>query len=94
MTVLCDLQGGISRWPGDGALIFAGSPSHKFNLWIPERDSSDSQAVLRLIETRYSGRGRGYVYVSGPASLYQPAETGKPQIVLTQAGQLADLPPG
>ncbi len=64
MTVLCDLQGGINR-RGSGALIYAGSLTQKFNLWIPDRGSQSSQDILRLIETRYSGHGRGYVYVSG-----------------------------
>ncbi|NOZ68732.1 MAG: thermonuclease family protein, partial [Deferribacteres bacterium] len=93
ITVFCDLQGGIHKRAGNGALIYAGSIRHKFNLWIPEIDSPPSQEILNLIENRYAGRGRGYVYVSGRASLYPP-EYGKPQIVLTSAGQLSDLPPG
>jgi len=94
ITVLCDLQGGISKWPGDGALVFAGSPKHKFNLWIPNRDSKSAQAILNLIETRYSGHGRSYVYVSGKANLFPPTDTGKPQIVLTDFVQLSDIPTG
>ena len=94
VTVFCDLQGGINKWPGNGALVFAGSPTHKFNLWVPDRDSPPAQAILNLIETRYSGRGRGYVYVSGKANLYPPNYSGKPQIVLTDVAQLSDLPPG
>ena len=87
ITVFCDLQGGINKWPGNGALIYAGSKSHKFNLWIPDRDSAAAQTILRLIETRYANSGRSYVYVSGQASLYH----GKPQIVLTDVNQLADF---
>ena len=94
MTVLCDLQGGVSRWPGGGALIFAGSIAHKFNLWIPDRESPDALQILRLIERRYTGYGRGYVYVSGAASRYPENDTGKPQMVLTDVAQLSDLPPG
>ncbi|MDJ0688978.1 MAG: hypothetical protein QNJ41_10745 [Xenococcaceae cyanobacterium MO_188.B32] len=89
ITVFCDLQGGINKWPGNGALIYGGSKSHKFNLWIPDRDSAAAQTILRLIETRYANSGRSYVYVSGQASLYH----GKPQIVLTDVNQLADSPP-
>ncbi len=91
ITVFCDLQGGINKWPGNGALIYAGSKSHKFNLWIPDRDSTAAQTVLRLIETRYANSGRGYVYVSGQASLYPSNSDGKPQIVLTDVNQLADF---
>ena len=91
MTVLCDLQQGINLWTGNGALIYAGSPQQKFNLWIPDRDSAAAQGLLALIQTRYAGESkRNYVYVSGKAKLYQ----GKPEIVLSDIGQLADLPPG
>lgn len=94
MTVLCDLQGGISRWPGGGALIFAGSITHKFNLWIPDRESPEALDILSLIERRYAGQGRGYVYVSGEASRYPDNASGKPQIVLSDASLISDLPPG
>ncbi len=94
LTVLCDLQSGVNKWSGNGALIYAGSLQHKFNLWIPDRDSQSSQAVMNLIDTRYSYKGRGYVYVSGKASLYPQNDNGKPQIVLDNIRQLSDLPPG
>lgn len=94
VTVFCDLQAGIDQWPGNGALIYAGSKFQKFNLWIPNKDSATAQTILRLIETRYANSGRGYVYVSGGASLYPPNAEGKPQIVITEVKQLADFPPG
>ena len=93
LKVLCDLQGGISRWPQGGALIFAGSIAHKFNLWIPDRESDEAQQILRLVEKRYTGYGRGYVYVSGTAGRYPDNESGKPQIILSDVSQLSDLPP-
>lgn len=95
VTVFCDLQAGIDQWTGNGAVVYAGSKFQRFNLWIPERDSASAQTILRLIETRYAKSGRGYVYVSGGASLYPAGNPdGKPQIVLTEAKQLADFPPG
>lgn len=94
VTIFCDLQSGINQWPGNGALIYAGTKFQKFNLWIPERDSPAAQKILRLIETRYANSGRGYVYVSGAASLYPPRADGRPQIVITDVRQLADFPPG
>ncbi len=94
LTVFCDLQSGVNKWSGNGALIYAGSQEHKFNIWIPDSDSQSSQAILNLINTRYSGKGRGYVYVSGKASLYPQLNNGKPQIVLNDVTQLTDLTPG
>jgi micrococcal nuclease len=93
LTVLCDLQSGINAWTGGGALIYAGSIFQKFNLWIPNRDSSDAQTVLRLIENRYGGQGRNYVYVSGEASMFPSNSQEKPQIVITDVEQLKDFPP-
>jgi micrococcal nuclease len=89
LTVLCDLQSGINKWTNDGALIYGGSKTQKFNLWIPDRYTDTAQAILRLIEKRYANHGRSYVYVSGQASTYR--ET--PQIVLTDITQLSDIPP-
>ncbi|MBF2074762.1 MAG: thermonuclease family protein [Synechococcales cyanobacterium C42_A2020_086] len=94
VTLFCDLQAGINQWTGNGAVIYAGSKFQKFNLWIPDRDSEAAQTILQLIETRYANSGRGYVYVSGVVSLYPPSAEGKPQIVLTDVRQLADVPPG
>jgi micrococcal nuclease len=96
-TVLCDLQEGVKRWPG-GAVVYAGSPQHKFNLWIPDAQNGEKEQLIELIEKRYSGQdeenysglGRGYVYISGDVTDYE----GKPQIVLTDVNQLSDMPPG
>lgn len=93
LSVFCDLQSGINAWTGGGALIYGGSAFQKFNLWIPNKDSPEAQMILRLIENRYSGQGRGYVYVSGETSLYPTTEQGKPQIVITDVQQLNDFPP-
>jgi micrococcal nuclease len=89
ITVLCDLQSGINKWTGGGALIYAGSIYHKFNLWIPDVADEEKTPLLQLIEKRYSGYGRGYVYVTGKAILYNDT----PEIVLTDIGQLSDFPP-
>ncbi|SES84868.1 micrococcal nuclease [Methanococcoides vulcani] len=88
-TVFCDLQSGINKWTGGGALIYAGSKHHKFNLWIPNVDGEEAAPLLQLIEKRYAKHGRGYVYVSGKVKKYKY----KPQIVLTDLEQLSDFPP-
>jgi len=92
ITVLCDLQSGVNKWPGDGALIYAGSKTHRFNLWIQDRDAAKAQEILRLIETRYAENGRGYVYVSGEALMYpEHGERQTPEIILREAKQLSDF---
>jgi hypothetical protein len=55
VTVLCDLQEGVKRWPG-GAVVYAGSPQHKFNLWIPNALNGEKEQLIELIEERYSGQ--------------------------------------
>jgi micrococcal nuclease len=97
VTILCDLQSGVNRWTGGGAVVFAGSVEHKFNLWIPNARSEEMATLITLIEKRYSGQdekaytglGRGYVYVSGEVTEFN----GKPQIELTDKNQLSDSPP-
>lgn len=90
VTVFCDLQGGIDKRVGGGAVIFAGSQQHRFNLWIPDAETPTAQRIIRAVEGRYAGRGRGYIYVSGEASEFR----GTPQIVLSDRDQFADAPPG
>ena len=87
-TILCDLQDGINKWTGGGALIYAGSKYHKFNLWIPDRTEEDAIEIINLVEKRYSSQGRGYVYVKGKVTKYNNI----PQIVLTSMNQLSDFP--
>jgi len=88
VTVLCDLRSGVNKWTAGGALIYAGSKHHKFNLWVPDAQSDEKAPLLRLIEKRYAGVGRGYAYVSGRAEMYGPI----PQIVLADIAQLSDFP--
>ena len=59
ITVLCDLQSGINKWTDGGAVVYAGSVHHKFNLWIPGAQDEAKASLLRLIGKRYAGQGRG-----------------------------------
>ncbi|MEG3840955.1 thermonuclease family protein [Microcoleus sp. herbarium14] len=88
ITVFCDLQAGINKWIGDNALIHAGSVYHKLDLWIPDAETDTMAPLKRLIDKRYAGLGRGYVYVSGKVEHYK----GKPQIVLKDIKQISDFP--
>ncbi|MEP6486864.1 thermonuclease family protein [Microcoleus vaginatus GB2-A3] len=88
ITIFCDLQAGITKWIGGSALIYAGSVYHKLDLWIPDAETDERAPLKRLIEKRYAGLGRGYVYVSGKVEQYK----GKPQIVLKDIKQLSDFP--
>lgn len=88
ITIFCDLQAGINKWIGGSALIYAGSVYHKLDLWIPDAETAEMAPLKRLIEKRYAGLGRGYVYVSGKVEQYK----GKPQIVLKDIKQLSDFP--
>ncbi|MEG3959437.1 thermonuclease family protein [Microcoleus sp. herbarium2] len=88
LTIFCDLQAGINKWIGGSALIYAGSVYHKLDLWMPDAETDEMAPLKRLIEKRYAGLGRGYVYVSGKVEQYK----GKPQIVLKDIKQLSDFP--
>ncbi|UNU25687.1 thermonuclease family protein [Microcoleus vaginatus] len=88
ITIFCDLQAGINKWIGNNALIYAGSVYHKLDLWIPDAETETMAPLKRLIDKRYAGQGRGYVYISGKVEQYK----GKPQIVLRDIKQLSDFP--
>lgn len=89
ITIFCDLQAGINKWIGGNALIYAGSVYHKLDLWIPDAETDAMAPLKRLIEKRYAGQGRGYVYISGLVEQYKS----KPQIVLKNLKQFSDFPP-
>ncbi|MEG3979900.1 thermonuclease family protein [Microcoleus sp. T3B2] len=89
ITIFCDLQAGITKRIGGSAVIYAGAVYHKLDLWIPDAETDERDPLKRLIEKRYAGLGRGYVYVTGKVEQYK----GKPQIVLKDIKQLSDFPP-
>ncbi|MCI0400539.1 MAG: thermonuclease family protein [Gammaproteobacteria bacterium] len=97
LTILCDLQDGITRRVGDAALIKAGSDVHRFNLWLPDTTTDDGIAIINLIQKRYIASkqgvedigGRGYAYVTGRIEQHR----GIPQIVLDNHNQITDFPP-
>lgn len=89
VTIFCDLKDGIQRWTDNGALIYAGSPFHKFNIWIPDARTERMVSVINLIERRYAEHGRGYIYITGQAKMYRDI----PEIVLKDISQLSDFPP-
>jgi micrococcal nuclease len=97
LTILCDLQDGITRRIGDAALIKAGSDVHRFNLWLPDTTTDNGVSIISLIQKRYVAfqqgveeiGGRGYAYVTGPIGQHR----GIPQIVLDTHAQIADFPP-
>lgn len=88
ILVFADLQGGISAWPGDGAVLNVGTKTRPFSLWIPEAKSDARKELIETIEKRYAKRGLGYCYIHGPVTSFKD----KAQIVLTDAAQLRDEP--
>ncbi|MGB3535355.1 MAG: thermonuclease family protein [Microcoleaceae cyanobacterium] len=89
ITIFCDLQDGITKWIGSGALIHTGSKDHILKLWIPEAKYPQNAPLVQLIQKRYAGLGRGYVYVQGQVTMYRD----KPEIILTNLEQLSDFCP-
>lgn len=88
ITLFCDLQQGISKWAGHGAVLFVGTQTSPFALWIPNAKDADKAPLIQKIEQRYAGHGRGFAYVTGKVESFHD----KPQIVLTNLSQLSDAP--
>ena len=89
VTIFCDLQDGITKWIGNSAIIHTGTKDHSLKLWIPEATREQYAPIVHLINKRYTGLGRGYVYVSGQLTMYRD----KPEITLTSLQQLSDFCP-
>ncbi|NJK38737.1 MAG: thermonuclease family protein [Oscillatoriales cyanobacterium RM2_1_1] len=89
VTIFCDLQDGITKWIGSGALIHTGSKDHIVKLWVPEAKLEKNAGLVHLIQRRYAGLGRGYAYVSGYVVMYRD----KPEITLTDLRQISDFCP-
>ena len=89
ITVFYDLQGGITKFLDNGALIFDGTKDHRLKLWIPDTKSEQIKPLLQLLKNRYFGLGRGYVYISGQVHMYRD----KPEIILNNIQQLSDFSP-
>ncbi|MGI9567821.1 MAG: thermonuclease family protein [Nitrosopumilus sp.] len=99
-TIFCDLQDGIQNF-SSGSVLFAGSPNHPFNLWIPATDDGKSEQIVEFLLLRYTDRKhseeddstkrqrRNYVYVSGKVELYRETT---PQIVVNDPNQISDRP--
>lgn len=89
VTVFYDLQGGVSKWLDNGALIYDGTKDHRLKLWIPNTNTEEMKPLLQLLKNRYFGLGRGYVYITGQLHMYRD----KPEIILSEINQLSDFPP-
>ena len=89
VTVFYDLQGGVSKWLDNGALIYDGTKDHRLKLWIPNTNTEEMKPLLQLLKNRYFGLGRGYVYISGQLHMYRD----KPEIILSEINQLSDFSP-
>jgi len=89
ITVLFDLQNGVSKWLDNGALVYDGTKDRRLKLWIPDTNSEEIKTLLQLLKHRYFGLGRGYVYISGQVNMYRD----KPEIILSDIKQLSDFPP-
>ena len=79
---------------GRHALIDTGSLAQPFKVFIPDADSPEKEPLRRLLANRYLGvdetrPARNYAYVTGPLQLFHD----RPELVLTDIGQLSDQPP-
>jgi micrococcal nuclease len=75
------------------ARIEIGSVKQPFNLYIPDTESPDGQALVNLLHHRYFSTDdypkRSYAYVTGQLRLFNK----NPQIIVYSASQVTDDPP-
>jgi micrococcal nuclease len=76
------------------AIVDIGSKAQPFKLFLPDVEGDEGQRLLRLLDGRYIPKDdhhvrRSYAYVRGPLQLFRD----EPEVVVTSARQLTDLPP-
>lgn len=93
VTVFMELTSGDTVG-GLHHVIRTGSRAQPFKLFLPNEDSAEVRGVLNLLRNRYIADGedfprRNYAFVTGPLKLFE----GAPEMVVTSADQVSDLPP-
>ncbi len=84
----------FTRLGQNKAVVEIGSKAQPFKLFLPEVDGPQAQEVLALLDNAYiaadeSHPGRSYAYVTGPLKLFRD----EPQLVITSAEQMTEVPP-
>ena len=95
-TVFMELRD-FSPIASDHIVFRTGSLEQPFQLFIPGGNIGDGEDVMRLLLSRYVAEGeekprRSYAYVTGPTKMFPDNETGRPEIVVTDPGQITDSP--
>lgn len=82
---------------GSHHLVRTGSRSQPFAAVVRNTDRPAGAAALRLLAARYMATPdaprRSFAYVTGPLQMFPAGAGGRPEIVITQAGQITDGPP-
>ena len=91
-TIFTELRN-PKRIGGNNMFIGIGSVEKPFSLFIPKVDEAAGLKIMSLIKNRYISTDeehprRSYAYVKGELSIYRD----KPQIIVTNAKQIMDLP--
>jgi micrococcal nuclease len=76
------------------AIVDIGSRAQPFKLFLPNVEGEEGQRLLRLLDGRYIPKDdhhvrRSYAYVRGPLQLFRD----EPEVVVTSAHQITDVPP-
>ena len=95
-TVFMELRD-FSPTSGDHVLFNTGSARQPYQLFIPNGNTGGGEDIMNLILNRYRAGGeadprRSYAYVTGPTKMFPDEDTGRPEIIVTDPGQITDWP--
>lgn len=96
VTVFLELRS-FKPVSGDHMIFTTGSDAQPFQVFIPNGNSGGGEEIMRLLLTRYVADGeakprRSYAYINGPTKMFPDDDTGRPEIVVTNPGQITDWP--
>ena len=95
-TVFMELRD-FTPTAGDHMLFFTGSREQPYQLFIRDGNTEAGAEIMRFLLTRYVAEGevaprRSYAYVTGKTKMFPDAESGRPEIEVTQIAQVTDWP--
>ena len=93
-TVFMELRD-FTPTSGDHMLFFTGSREQPYQLFVPGGNTESGADIMNLLLSRYVAGGeseprRSYAYVTGKTKMWPDAETGRPEIVVTDIAQITD----
>lgn len=95
-TVFMELRD-FTPTASDHIVFNTGSLEQPYQMFVPNANVGRGEEIMNLVLQRYRANGdtaprRSYAYVTGKTKMFPDADTGRPEIVVTDVNQITDWP--